>query len=54
MDERAYKQDPVHEKIMRIKDAFVGDDDFEPDEALAAAVNKRKFLLKKLLNVRTL
>jgi hypothetical protein len=28
----------------------VNDDDFEPEEALAVVVKKRKFLLKTLLN----
>ncbi len=47
---RELKQDPMHKTIMRTRDAFVNDDEFEPEEALAAAINKRKFLLKKLLN----
>ncbi len=46
---RELTQDPVHKKIMRTRDAFVNDE-FESEEALAAAINKRKFLLKKLLN----
>ena len=34
------KKDPVHKKIMQTKDAFVNDEDFEPEEAMEAAVNK--------------
>ena len=37
------KKDPVHKKIMQTKDALVNDDDFDPEEAMEAAVNKRKF-----------
>ena len=45
----ALKKDPVHKKIMETKEAFVKEDSFDPDEALEAAVDKRKFLLKRLL-----
>ena len=38
------KRDPVHRKIMKTKDAFVDEDDFEPDEALTAAIKKRNFV----------
>ena len=38
---KALKKDPVHRKIMQTKK--------DPDKALSAAVDKRKFLLKKLL-----
>ena len=42
------KNDPaVHKKIMQTKDAFVDNDDFDPEEAMEAAVDKRKFLIKK-------
>ena len=41
------KKDPVHKKIMQTKDALVNDEDFNPEEAMEAAVNKRKFLIKK-------
>ena len=34
---------------MQRKDAFVDNDDFDPEEAMEAAVDKRKFLIKKLL-----
>ena len=43
------KKDPVHKKIMHTKDEFVENDDFGPEEALEAAVDKRKFLIKGLL-----
>ena len=46
------KRDPVHWKIMKTKDAFVDEDDFDPDEALTAAIKKRKFLLERLLEDR--
>ena len=46
------KRDPVHRKIMKTKDAFVNEDDFDPDEALTAAIKKRKFLLERLLEDR--
>ena len=41
------KKDPIHmEQIMKTKDAFVKDDSFDPKEALEAAVDKRKLLMK--------
>jgi hypothetical protein len=40
-------KDPVH-KIMHTKDALVENDDFDPEEALEAAVDKRKFLIRLL------
>ena len=43
------KKDPVHKKIMQTKDTFVNDDDFDPEEAMEAAVNKRKFLINRHL-----
>ena len=43
------KKDPVHKKIMQTKDALAENDDFDPEEALEAAVHKRKFLIKRLL-----
>ena len=46
------KRDPVHRKIMKTRDAFVADDEFDPDEALVAAVKKRKFLLERMLEDR--
>ena len=43
------KKDPIHHKIMQMRDAFVNYDDFDPDEAMEAAGDKRKFLIKRLL-----
>ena len=46
------KKDPIHQKIMQTRlttYSFVDYDDFDPDEAMEAAVNKRKFLIKRLL-----
>ena len=43
------ENDPVHKKIMQTKDAFVDNDYFDPEEAMEAAVDKWKFLIKKLL-----
>ena len=37
------KKDPVHRKIMKTKDAFVDEDDLDPDEALTAAIKKGMF-----------
>ena len=46
---KAQKRDPIHRKIMATRDNYVNDDMFYPDEATAGAVDKRKFLLKRLL-----
>ena len=46
------KRDPVHRKIMKTRDAFVADDEFDPDQALVAAVKERKFLLERMLEDR--
>ncbi len=43
------KNDPVHKNIMQTKDAFMDNDDFDPEEAMEAAFVKRKFLIKRLL-----
>ena len=43
------KNDPVHKKIMQTRDAFMDSDDFDPGEAMEAAVDKRKFLINRLL-----
>ena len=43
------KNDPVRQKIMQTRDAFMDSDDFDPEEAMEAAVDKRKFLIKRLL-----
>ncbi len=34
---------------MQTKNVFVDNDDLDPEEAMEAAVNKRKFLIKRLL-----
>ena len=39
----------MHRKIMQTKEALINEDSFDPDETLPAAVDQRKFLLKKLL-----
>ena len=44
---KALTKDPIHKEIMR--DDYVNNDMFDQDEAIAAAVDKRKFLLKRLL-----
>ena len=41
--------DPVHKKIMQTRDAFMDSDNFDPEEAMEAAVDKRKFFIKRLL-----
>ena len=46
---RALREDPFHKKIMATRDDYVNNDMFDQDEAIAAAVKKRKFLLKRLL-----
>ena len=46
---KVLKKDPVHKKIMATQDDFVNNKMFDPDKAIAAAVKKRKFLLKRLL-----
>ena len=42
------KKDAIHKQIMKTKNAFVNDENFDPEEALEAAVDKRKFLMKRL------
>ena len=44
---RQLKRDPIHKKIMETRDFFVNDDNFDHREALEAAIDKRKFLLKR-------
>ena len=43
------KNDPVRKKITQTKDAFVDNDDFDSEEAMEAVVDKRKFLIKRLV-----
>ena len=44
---RQLKKDPIHKRIMETRDVFVNDDNFDHREALEAAIDKRKFLLKR-------
>ena len=46
---KTLKKDPTHKKIMATRDDYVDNKMFDSDEAIAAAVKKRKFLLKRLL-----
>ena len=46
---KALKKDPIHKKIMATRDDYMNNNMFDPDEAIAAAKKKRKFLLKRLL-----
>lgn len=46
------KRDPMLKKIMEAKKRFMEDDFFDTDEALAAAIKKRKFLLERMLEDR--
>ena len=46
---KALRKDPIHKKIMTTRDDYVSNDVFDQDESIAAAVDKRKFLLKRLL-----
>ena len=45
---KALRKDPIR-KIMATRDDYVNNNMFDPDEVIAAAVDKRKFLLKRLL-----
>ena len=42
------KKDPIH-KIIETRKRFIQDDSFDTDEALTAAIKKRKFLLERKL-----
>ena len=46
---KALKKDPIHRKIMATRDDHVNSTMFDPDEAIAVAVKKRKFLLIRLV-----
>ena len=46
---KALRKDPIHKEIMATRNDYVNNDMFDQDEAIAAAVDKRKFLLKRLL-----
>ena len=45
---KALKKDPIHKKIMATRDDHVNSTMFDSDEAIAATVKKRKFLLQWL------
>ena len=45
---RQLKRDPIHKNIMETRDVFVNDDNFDLRETLEAAIDKRKFILKRL------
>lgn len=45
---REMRRDPIHRKVMETKHHFVEEDGFDPEEALEAAVNKRKYLLNRI------
>ena len=49
---KALKKDSIHKKIMATRDDYVDKDMFDQAEAMAATVDKRKFLLKRLLKDR--
>ena len=43
------KRDPVHRKIMKTRDAFVDEDNFDPDEALTILTKLWNAILKPIL-----
>ena len=45
---RELRQDPIHQKVMETKKRFREEDGFDGEEALEAAVKKRKFLLNRI------
>ena len=45
---RELRKDPIHKKVMDTKQRFIDEDGFGGEEALEAAVQKRKFLLNKM------
>ena len=46
---KALKKDSIHKTIMATRNDYVDNDMFDPDEVKAAALDKRNFLLKRLL-----
>ena len=42
------KKDPGHKKITDSRKRLVEDDSFDPDEAMEAAIEKRKFLFQRI------
>ena len=49
MEHLLWMKNLVHKKIMQTKDASGDKDGFDPEEAKGVAVDKRKFLIKRLL-----
>lgn len=47
---RELRKDPMHKKVMETKQSFTNIDNFDGDEAIEAAVQKRKFLLNKMFD----
>ena len=49
---RQIKRDPKHKNIIERRDTntFVNDDNFGQEEGLEIAIDKRKFLMKRLSN----
>lgn len=45
---KALKKYPIHRNIMATRDDYVDNVMFDPVEAIVAAVDKRKFSLKRL------
>ena len=43
------KLDVIHRKVMKTPERFVDEDDMDFDEAAESAVEKRKFLLNRLM-----
>ena len=44
-----FKNDPVHREIMQTKDAYMKNHHFDAEEATEATIDKRKFIIKRLL-----
>ena len=44
------KKDTIHEQVMKTKDAFVNDDNFDQEETMETAVDERRFLMKRLFD----
>jgi len=40
------KKEPIYKKIVETKDNFVDNEDYDWEEAMESAINKRKYLLK--------
>ena len=48
------KLDTVHRKVMKTLRRFIGEDDMDFDEAAESAVEKRKFLLNRVVKEKVL